>query len=315
MYCDVCADDLPGRTCFVCLSHEDSPDESDTDRPSSPSKRSVSVGKASITISVAQNLVLEGKSTTGNSTTIPPTDVSINTSGRQVEKKVSTSPSLTHQSSPQPVTSPEKMCAMCNSEISHPHVLPCDHQFCQACVDAATKKGIDRCPTCGADMRKCEICFDSISEAKALRCGHEFCSPCLDDLKKSGHYLCPSCRQPFAAVSGNQPRQGTMTVSHTNSGQPLPGYPNCGVVVIQYHFPHGTQEIGQPNPGKAYSGTSRTAFLPDNAEGNDILRLLRKAFDARVTFTVGRSTTTGCDNTVVWNDIHHKTSMSGGPSK
>jgi len=29
---------------------------------------------------------------------------------------------------------------------------------------------------------------------------------------------------------------------------------------------------------------------------------------------VGRSITTGNDNTVVWNDIHHKTSMTGGPT-
>jgi len=27
---------------------------------------------------------------------------------------------------------------------------------------------------------------------------------------------------------------------------------------------------------------------------------------------VGRSVTTGLDNQVVWNGIHHKTSMSGG---
>jgi deltex-like protein len=44
-----------------------------------------------------------------------------------------------------------------------------------------------------------------------------------------------------------------------------------------------------------------------------ILQLLQKAFQARMTFTIGTSVTTGDQNTVVWNDIHHKTIMHGGP--
>ena len=44
------------------------------------------------------------------------------------------------------------------------------------------------------------------------------------------------------------------------------------------------------------------------------VQLLRKAFDAGLTFTIGTSHTTGHSNVVVWNDIHHKTSLSpGGP--
>ena len=66
-----------------------------------------------------------------------------------------------------------------------------------------------------------------------------------------------------------------------------------------------------PNPGKWYSGTTRTAYLPDNPEGREISRLLRKAFEARLVFTIGKSNTTGQDNVVIWNDIHHKTSLSG----
>ena len=66
-----------------------------------------------------------------------------------------------------------------------------------------------------------------------------------------------------------------------------------------------------PNPGIPYSGTHRTAFLPDSPEGREVCDLLRKAFDAGLVFTVGRSTTTGKDNQVIWNDIHHKTSEIG----
>ena len=42
-------------------------------------------------------------------------------------------------------------------------------------------------------------------------------------------------------------------------------------------------------------------------------QLLQKAFYARMIFTIGKSVTSGEDNVVVWNDIHHKTSMHGGP--
>ena len=38
-----------------------------------------------------------------------------------------------------------------------------------------------------------------------------------------------------------------------------------------------------------------------------MLTLLRKAWDRKLTFTVGTSVTTGASNTIVWNEIHHKT--------
>ena len=62
-----------------------------------------------------------------------------------------------------------------------------------------------------------------------------------------------------------------------------------------------------------YSGTSRTAYLPDNREGKEVLALLKRAFDARLVFTVGTSVTSGWRNQITWNDIHHKTNISGGP--
>lgn len=55
------------------------------------------------------------------------------------------------------------------------------------------------------------------------------------------------------------------------------------------------------------------AYLPDNVKGNRVLKMLTKAFDQRLTFTVGTSITTGASDIVVWNDIHHKTSTHGGP--
>ena len=88
---------------------------------------------------------------------------------------------------------------------------------------------------------------------------------------------------------------------------------DCGAIVIYYSFPSGIQGSEHPNPGRRYEGTARTAYLPDNREGREVLQLLRKAFEARLVFTVGTSVTTGRSNQVTWNDIHHKTNIYGGP--
>ena len=77
-------------------------------------------------------------------------------------------------------------------------------------------------------------------------------------------------------------------------------------------------------------GFPRIAYLPNNDAGQKILRLLKRAFDQRLVFTVGTSSTTGnaqnvalslmnpltnyflrvgMGDCVIWNDIHHKTSL------
>ncbi len=70
-----------------------------------------------------------------------------------------------------------------------------------------------------------------------------------------------------------------------------------------------------PHPGVPYEGTHRTAYLPDTEEGNEIANLFKRAFRARLSFQVGTSITTGRDNCVVWNGIHHKTSTRGGETR
>ena len=59
-------------------------------------------------------------------------------------------------------------------------------------------------------------------------------------------------------------------------------------------------------------GTTRIAYLPDCAEGQQLLKRLEYAFTRGLTFTVGTSLTSGATNVVVWGSIHHKTSSSGG---
>ena len=66
-------------------------------------------------------------------------------------------------------------------------------------------------------------------------------------------------------------------------------------------------QAGHPSPGYRYAYTIKTAYLPNNTEGSEVLKLLQKAFASRVTFTVGTCFITGNEAKVVWSGIHHKT--------
>ena len=66
-------------------------------------------------------------------------------------------------------------------------------------------------------------------------------------------------------------------------------------------------QSSQPNPGKPYKGIRRTAYLPNNSRGRKIAEMLRVAFERKLVFTIGISRTTGKEDVITWNDIHHKT--------
>ncbi|NXQ38899.1 DTX3L ligase, partial [Catharus fuscescens] len=157
---------------------------------------------------------------------------------------------------------------------------------------------------------KCPICMDRITNKETLeKCKHAFCKVCID---KAMTYkrACPVCNSICGVLTGNQP-DGTMSVKKHDFS--LPGYPRCGTIQIEYSMKGGIQTKSHPNPGQHYKPAFRTAYLPDNEEGREILQLLRRAFNQKLIFTVGQSRTTGKQNVITWNDIHHKTSIDGGP--
>lgn len=164
----------------------------------------------------------------------------------------------------------------------------------------------------------CPICMDGLLEdpaRKAVRLGnctgHGYHADCITDSFKHKP-MCPVCSFVYSPLLGNQP-DGTMRVKrYPRSRLSLEGHEAFGVIQIDYHFPSGRQGSGHPHPGVPFQGTSRVGYLPDSPEGNEVGNLLKRAFRARLTFQVGRSVTTGQDNCVVWNGIHHKTSPTGG---
>lgn len=176
----------------------------------------------------------------------------------------------------------------------------------------------------------CAICFEKLcsissyndeseingaahsSSIKQLnQCKHAFHASCLQAMynsgTKDGSLQCPTCKAIHGIKQGNQPRDGVMNVHHSHTS--LPGHPDGGMITITYDFRGGVQGPEHPNPGKMYSarGFPRTCYLPDNKKGKKVLKLLKEAWRRRLVFTIGTSSTTGEQDTVVWNEIHHKT--------
>ncbi|XP_019502438.1 PREDICTED: probable E3 ubiquitin-protein ligase DTX2 isoform X1 [Hipposideros armiger] len=144
------------------------------------------------------------------------------------------------------------------------------------------------------------------------KCSHSFHLLCLLAMycngNKDGSLQCPSCKAIYGEKTGTQPR-GKMEVFKFQVS--LPGHEDCGTILIVYNIPHGIQGPEHPNPGKPFTarGFPRQCYLPDNAQGRKVLELLKVAWKRRLIFTVGTSSTTGETDTVVWNEIHHKTEM------
>ncbi|KAG9270272.1 E3 ubiquitin-protein ligase DTX1 [Astyanax mexicanus] len=145
---------------------------------------------------------------------------------------------------------------------------------------------------------------------KLGKCGHMYHLLCLvamyNNGNKDGSLQCPTCKAIYGEKTGTQP-PGKMEyhiIPHS-----LPGYSESKTIRIVYDIPAGIQTTEHPNPGKKFTarGFPRHCYLPDNEKGRKVLKLLIMAWDRRLIFTIGTSSTTGESDTVVWNEIHHKT--------
>jgi deltex-like protein len=135
------------------------------------------------------------------------------------------------------------------------------------------------------------------------KCGHSFCTDCIDKAFKVKKQ-CPICYQAYGPLTGDQP-EGKM-IEKQPIKLTVDNELHAGIKIC-YEFPDGIQGPDHPNPGKPYKGTSETAYLLYSNEGNKVLRLLRRAFDQKLTFTIGQSPT-AIEDVVMFTDIPHITS-------
>ncbi|XP_051160479.1 protein deltex [Leptopilina boulardi] len=165
----------------------------------------------------------------------------------------------------------------------------------------------DSCPVCLGPPEPLTV--------ELTRCRHRLHLACLNAMlhnqKQPIYIQCPVCGLIYGEKRGNQP-PGSM--NWTRIPRSLSGFQNSNTIQITYDIPSGIQGPEHPNPGEMYYavGFPRVCYLPDNELGRKVLRLLQVAFDRRLIFTIGRSVTTGREDVVTWNKIHHKTEL--GPS-
>eukprot|EP01119_Soliformovum_irregulare_P023312 TRINITY_DN8127_c0_g1_i1.p1 TRINITY_DN8127_c0_g1~~TRINITY_DN8127_c0_g1_i1.p1 ORF type:complete len:490 (-),score=173.21 TRINITY_DN8127_c0_g1_i1:39-1406(-) len=166
------------------------------------------------------------------------------------------------------------------------------------------------CPICLCPLQV-ESSQKDPKVVKLSKCqGHVFHEKCIVHCVRSEFLVCPMCSQVYGTRIGTQPA-GRMDVSVESSIQ-IPGQTGKGCIIITYSFPSGIQGPEHPNPGQQYHGTTRAAYLPNNKEGKKLLKLLQLAWERKLIFRVGTSVTTGAENSVIWNGIHHKTDIDGG---
>jgi deltex-like protein len=122
--------------------------------------------------------------------------------------------------------------------------------------------------------------------------------------------LCPVCRTPLQVCSGYQPPGCRMAVAHEQT--PLPGFHDCGTLVLHFAIPAGTQSESQPLPGEPYAPFQFTTFLPDNSEGQHVLEFIKKACNRGLLFRIGQNQQTRRMDTVVVNGINFKVQRNGG---
>ncbi|KAH8944747.1 hypothetical protein BDL97_12G000600 [Sphagnum fallax] len=169
-----------------------------------------------------------------------------------------------------------------------------------------------------SEEEECSICVSSLCQSDSVKlgkCMHTYHRDCIAQWFET-RPTCPECSTSYGLIIGTQP-PGTMTVQYILAGTPeagrgLEGFPDTDIIRISYNFPNGIQSAEHPNPGKRYKGTRRVAFLPRNREGEEVLTLLKTAWERHLLFRVGTSVTTGQSDVVTWAGVHHKTSTWGG---
>ena len=94
------------------------------------------------------------------------------------------------------------------------------------------------------DMERevCTVCKEKMVQKEELCCGHSLCKRCYREITKRKP-ICPICGTVYAPLTGDQPKNGKMSVTLEHKLK-LPGYETAnGTIVINYTIPDGIQEV------------------------------------------------------------------------
>ncbi|KAJ8279961.1 hypothetical protein COCON_G00070270 [Conger conger] len=148
---------------------------------------------------------------------------------------------------------------------------------------------------CFTEGETCPLCMEPFQKKQRLMCTHAICAACLERSVERLGLQCPVCQQALR-VLGDQP-EGQMTWKPSLFSEYL---------VITYNIPDGIQTEAHPNPGKPFTGLHTQSCLPNSPEGQEVLKLLQRAFEQKLIFTV--AATHGATDRVIYTDIPHAAS-------
>jgi deltex-like protein len=169
-------------------------------------------------------------------------------------------------------------------------------------LDAADVERDVTCPVCFTAAHDIDDTGNWIQLPTCMS-PHPFHAECITHALRFSQ-KCPVCTISCTGTVPTGPMPlGTMSVQASLTSS---------YITIRFDLASGIQDHRHPNPGQYFSGTSRVAYLPNTPHGWEVLGMMQQAWDYKHMFRVGTSITTGQSNTVVWNDIHCKTSLCGG---
>ncbi|XP_072026041.1 uncharacterized protein [Amphiura filiformis] len=155
----------------------------------------------------------------------------------------------------------------------------------------------------------CGRCYGDTGLKHLEGCNHTFCEKCTVDYV-SPNSRCLTCNALYCVVSGRM-MKSTMTY-YIRTNLSVSGGKFDGAIVIDYNFPDGIVRYQKLKREMQYKGNTFTAYLPNSAEGIEVVWLLRNAFIRGKSFKIDYLHS-GLKLEVMWSgQITHKYSCEGG---
>lgn len=171
----------------------------------------------------------------------------------------------------------------------------------------------DMCPITLTNFE--DIPPSSLCTLTGASCGHSYDRTALEQYvsrnrHRNGHLFdslqCPMCKKQYGVKIGDVCFAGaTMDIVAVQERLDTT-VPHEGTWVIKYSFPSGKHN------DVVYKSERRIAYYPINHEGSKIVALLCVAWQRNLLFTLGESLSRGTSNSIIWGQVHQKTSRSGG---